>query len=223
MTVDPSESSNEMGVIEAIKRSIIRALVASFASNYPNTELSGINVSMEYPAEKAAYPAVWVQFSFRSLQRAGIAMLRKVETNDGTTQLPIMDWIFSGNVTLNIVAMSSVERDQIADGVIATYAFGDVGPEGLTFASLLQEGELIDISLNQDEFHPQGQTVTIGAPWESDLLVYEDSYNFAIEGQFHSNPATLQLVRLSRIDVKPIDITLTGPVPLPADGNGVWQ
>jgi hypothetical protein len=101
---------------------------------------------------------------------------------------------FKGRVTLTIVALTSLERDRIADAVITMLAFSRPPESVLTKANedTRQFRQLIDslarnpyvsLTLNHDQIIPGGQAMTTGVPWDEEIPGYEDTYSFDILGQ----------------------------------------
>jgi len=208
---DPAKRTNEMfpgssgGMIETVKRAVIGALREALTGTSLNGVINGsrITIDMEYPMVPEKYPGIWVQFSFSEIINAGIGMelLNKdvlVEATETTPEVinwePIREFIFKGRATLTIVALTSLERDRIADGVITMLAFSRVPESVITKASedtkqfrqliaALAANPYISMTLNHDAILPGGQAMTTGVPWQADLPAYEDSYSFDIEGQ----------------------------------------
>lgn len=188
----------EGGVIENVKRSV----VASVRTGLQGTSLGSVNgkketfhVDIEYPTEKTDYPGVWVQFSIETLKRAGLAMSSLTQDDDGNWG-PIYEWIFTGRITLTIAALSSKDRDRLADAVISALAFSrppdlvirkpgqDAGQDrGLITA--INNNPYVAMTLSTDEIMSGGQTTTGGVPWAANLLLYEDNYSIGCQGQFN--------------------------------------
>ena len=201
---DTFPGANGSGMIETVKRSIIGALRDALKGTTLNHLVSGskITVDMEYPMTAEKYPGIWVQFSFSEIQQAGVGweMLHKEVTPATLTEAEIINWepikevIFKGRATLTVVALTSLERDRIADGVISMLMFSRVPEHVITKASedtkqfrqliaSLADNPYISMTLNHDLLIPGGQAMTTGVPWQNDLPAYEDSYSFDIEGQ----------------------------------------
>jgi hypothetical protein len=214
----PVANAADPQFIVSVKKAVMQALRATFTADYPDPILRNINVHMEYPAEQEDYPGIWVQFSFRDLQAEGIN--HKVYYDDVNNRRWSY-WMFGGTVTLMIVALTSKERDTIADKVIQMYAFHSLNIQANQFTNTLMQWPYINIALNNDALRPSGQSTTVGAPWQPDVLVYEDSYSFDILGQFASDFPTGELIRLDEIRLLPY---LQGqPSTRVDDGNGEWQ
>jgi hypothetical protein len=209
------------GLHEATKRSVILALKEAIGADSPDPILAKLagNVEMEYPAEPAKYPGIWVQFSMRKIERSGISDIKRTVLGE-----PYMLGMYEGSVTLSIVALSSLERDRISDQIVKLFLFRETNETSALFFNRLQTQSLINFTVNQDSLNPSGQTVTIGAPWQQDLLVYEDGYSFNLVGHFASDPTTTELVPLSDVIATAIEVTIEPEEdPFQDDGNGVWQ
>lgn len=201
----PLPGAGGSGMIETVKRAVMNALREALSGTSLNHLVNGtdITIDMEYPIAKENYPGIWVQFSFSEIVQAGIGhepLLRTVvqEATDTTPEVvnwePMREFSFKGRVTLTIVALTSLERDRIADAVITMLAFSRP-PEGvLTKANedTKQFRQLIDslannpyvsLTVNHDQIIPGGQAMTTGVPWDEEIPGYEDTYSFDILGQ----------------------------------------
>ena len=194
------------GMIETVKRAVMNALREALTGTTLNYLINGSDVSidMEYPIEKENYPGIWVQFSFSEIVQAGVGhepLLRTVvaEATETTPEKinwePIREFAFKGRVTLTIVALTSLERDRLADSVITMLAFSRP-PEIYTITdpkedtrqfrqliSSLAANPYVSITLNHDQIYPGGQAMTTGVPWDEEIPGYEDTYSFDILGQ----------------------------------------
>jgi hypothetical protein len=177
-----------------IKQSIVEALRRVFNAHQDNL-LKTTKVSIEYPNSRARYPAVIVRFFERDIKDAGIGHY-EVLTLDNGAHHKFKHYFYSGDIELAIHAMSSLDRDLLADSLIQTLGMGDL--ENWTnhffnriYANNLTEypkAEFNHINLNTDRIQGYGETQT-QAPWLSeDQLVYQTSYRIGIAGGFYSLP-----------------------------------
>lgn len=211
--------------IESVKTTIITALRTTFDSNFPDPQFRDLYISMEYPILENHYPGLWVKFSFTNVQAAGIGSYFVDNSNSMFKR-----FIFEGRTTIQVFAMTSLERDKISDTLIYMFAFGDLNPNNSRFKKTISSSNYINMSINSDELIPGGQEENIGAPWQPDAIVYNDSYSFSIVGQFASDINTGSLITLDSININsymssntPYNTTpIPNPFP-PDDGNGVWQ
>lgn len=201
----PFPGAGGTGMIETVKRAVMNALREALSGTTLNRLTNGtdVTVDMEYPIQKENYPGVWVQFSFNEIVQAGIGhepLIRTVlaEATEDTPEVvnwePLREFQFKGRVTLTIVALTSLERDRIADAVITMLAFSRIPESVITRASedTKQFRQLIDslatnpyvsLTLNHDQIIPGGQAMTTGVPWDEEIPGYEDTYSFDILGQ----------------------------------------
>lgn len=210
--------------IESVKRVIVSALKTTFDINYPDPQFRNMYVSMEYPLLERHYPGLWVKFSFNKLQSAGIGSFFVDKSNNKYKM-----WYFEGRATLQVFAMTSLERDKISDSLIYMFAFGDLNASNQRFKQAINQNSYVYMTINSDELIPGGQEENIGAPWQPDAIVYNDSYSFNLVGQFASDINTGSLVVLDKITFSSyVNPSVNGAPPLPTpfppnDGNGVWQ
>lgn len=207
------------GVIEAVKRGIMVALRQAFEHTSLETPGQGpISIDFEYPLTQQDYPGIWVQFSLTDLRRVGIA--HEVLIQEGGVWCPVQEWSFSGRVTLTIVALTSLQRDQLADALITVLAFSrpaqlpapadggiitKTGEDTRQFRQLMQsiaDNPYVSMTINSDTILPGGQGVSQGTPWAQEVLAYEDNYSFDLIGQFNivfRNDGTYELQRVEGI------------------------
>jgi hypothetical protein len=201
----PYPGAGGSGMIETVKRAVMNALREALTGTTLNHLVNGtdVTVDMEYPIEKENYPGIWVQFSFSEIVQAGIGhepLLRTVVSpaSGSTAEVinwePIREFQFKGRVTLTIVALTSLERDRLADAVITMLAFSRPPEMVLTkptedtkqFRQLigsLADNPYVSITINHDQITPGGQAMTTGVPWDEEIPGYEDTYSFDILGQ----------------------------------------
>jgi hypothetical protein len=193
------------GMIETVKRAVMGALREALSGTSLNHLVNGtdVTIDMEYPIQKESYPGVWVQFSFNEIVQAGIGhepLIRTVVSPATNTVPEVVNWEpirevqFKGRVTLTIVALTSLERDRIADAVITMLAFSRPPESVITKANedtkqfrqligSLAANPYVCITINHDQIMPGGQAMTTGVPWDEEIPGYEDTYSFDILGQ----------------------------------------
>lgn len=201
----PLPGAGGAGMIETVKRAVMGALRDALAGTSLNQIVNGsdVTVDMEYPIQKENYPGIWVQFSFNEIVQAGIGhepLIKNVivPASDGVPEVvnwePVREFQFKGRVTLTIVALTSLERDRLADAVITMLAFSRPPNNVLTnptedtrqFRQLiagLAENPYVSLTINHDQIIPGGQAMTTGVPWDEEIPGYEDTYSFDILGQ----------------------------------------
>lgn len=198
------------GVVETVKRGVISALrLAVTGSSMSVPGMSSVHVDLEYPIQEKQYPGIWVQFSLRELQIAGLGH----EYSDPEGGI-VREWSYRGDVTLTLVALTSIERDRLADLLISYFAFSRPNADSAPLSPLYQslaDNPYLSITVNSDQLLPGGQSVTVGVPWDPDRLAYEDNYKFNVVGQFQSVfIPTEGVTRLQRIKLTPdVFATLT--------------
>ncbi|QDF18598.1 hypothetical protein SEA_PUPPER_112 [Gordonia phage Pupper] len=220
------------GMIEATKRAVIVGLRDAIKGSTLNNLVNGseITVDMEYPLIEEKYPGIWVQFSFTKIINSGVGweqMLVEIE-NEGQADekphwMPVREFMFEGRATLTIVALTSLERDRIADAVVSMLMFSrppetDVVYKGTKqfrqLLTTLARNPYISMTINTDQIIPGGQATTTGVPWDPEILGYEDSYSFDLLGQ-----SNIIFRHDGTYELKRIDVAHEVVVPEPYD----WQ
>lgn len=207
-------------IVTPVKKVIIQALRQTFTSMYPNTKMSDLNIDLEYPYKEEHYPGIWVRFSPTVVRAAGINPYERTEE-----ELFVV-WYFEGVVNLNIAAFTSKERDLISDGFVEAYAFAKMMPHASTFYSTISSSDLVNMSLDQDQVTPGGQTEHVGVPWQDDKIVYDDRYSFNVIGQVRSR-VDPDNVFLPLAEIQTFANLTNAPGAadnsIGDDGDGVWQ
>lgn len=210
--VNESLEQSPGGFIEAVKRTLVISLRRALTDSGLSLNDQRLHVDMEYPFEEASYPAAWVQFSFTDLIDSGLGHVQKVIVDD--QEVDVRQWRYRGQVTITFMALSSLDRDRIADKFISVYAFSDVDYSGITSAGssthFLQElasSPYVSLTLQSGTLRPRGQSTSVGVPWDPGQLVYEDSYNFNLEGEFQQVYIPGEGYKLRRIEVTPTHTT----------------
>ncbi len=223
MTDFPPLVTGEPGkglIITPTKKLIIQALRATFTSMYPDTKLASMNIDLEYPYLVDHYPGILVRFSPSKIQSSGLSPAQS--TDDEIFSV----WHYEGTVSFTIIALTSLERDLIADGVIEAYAFAAQMPNASPFYNTIQSSDLINMTLQSDILSPGGQTENVGVPWDDDKIAYEDRYSFQVVGQVRSRvqPGVV-FTNLSEIQTFSTLTNVTGAPDnsIGDDGNGTWQ
>jgi hypothetical protein len=165
-----------------IKTAIVRALKAAFDDvDYPDEEIRGINISIEYPMKEMDYPHLWVNFSIDKLQDAGLGHFFLEE---GIIKREFMFW---GTIRFNIVTLSSKERDIYASQLVQMLAFRNLNPIAAQFDEYLDSYPNLHMTIDRDTLLVQGQSVTLGTPWDEKEIAYEDGYAIKVMGQVESH------------------------------------
>src|ERR1700757_1425708 len=115
------------GPIEAVKTAMVLALRdtlqnTSIGIQTTNTQ---VHVNLEYPMKEEQYPGLWIQFQTSKLQRQGLGqeVWQNTATSGPPTWQAIQEWYFEGKVTMTIMALTSLERDRVADSIVTQFAF----------------------------------------------------------------------------------------------------
>lgn len=176
-----------------IKQSLVEALRSVF-NGHVDEVLRKTRVTIEYPNEHAAYPAIIVRFFERDIKNAGVGH-SEILTIDGQ-DFRFKHYFYTGDIEFAIHALSSLDRDLISDSLIQTIGMGDLTAYTNRFFERIYPDDFSEhpkaefnyININTDTISGFGETQT-PAPWlDEDLLVYQTSYRVSIGGEFYSLP-----------------------------------
>lgn len=178
----------------------------TFNDSYPVEEFRDLPVGIEYPADPAEYPGIWVDFDFTgSLSIAGIDHREYVEQFvDGETRFgEATRWFFEGRASFTVVSLSALSRNSLFDEVVKIIGFGNMESGGRgVFRDFIHENPLVSMTLNTDEIAVSGMDASPGTPWGTNDVVYEATLSVGLRGEFLSTPAG-SLVPLSEIRLYP--------------------
>jgi hypothetical protein len=173
---------------------------STFSVDYPVDEFRSLHISPEFPILRADYPAVWVDFEPTGpLQPSGVdSTLYTGRTVNGNVS-GYKIWRFEGNATYTVMALSSLERDRLADEIIRTIAFGGIDPTRSTFRRVIESNPWIATNINFDQIQQRGKQANAGTPWGTDEEFYEMTLSVQCIGEFASDPSTADIVILREI------------------------
>jgi hypothetical protein len=186
-----------------IKQTVVEALRAVF-SDHPDPLLKKTKVTVEMPTDEASYPAIVVRYYNRWIRNAGIGhyewMLATPEGYEPKLYQKFKHFLYAGDVELKILALSSKDRDFLADAIVQTVGMADA--ETYTRAFLervynsdpeIEPGSQYHfINLKTDDFQELGDQETPAIWMEEDLLVYSATFRIPIFGEFYSRLLTDQ-------------------------------
>ena len=207
-------------LITGVKIAVVEALVAGFNAINPapsgrqvgipsssTLDLTPNSVTIEYPKEMAHWPAIFVQFRPSKTQWSGLY--------PDTFTLPSGQYIygaqaalmartgyFEGSIDLQILALTSEERDQLWDTLYNLVLMNPGNPGSYAFYQSLKNNNIIGMTILQGTVQTLGDTVSPGTPWSPEELSYEASVRIQCVGDFYENKfdnlvPTLQTVVLS--------------------------
>lgn len=216
-----------------IKETIVEALRAVFAE-HPDPLIRGTKITPELPMDRASYPAIIVRYFNRDLHNAGIGhhewFLVTPDGYEPKLYQKFRHFMYNGDVELKVLAMSSKDRDFLADALVQTIGMGEAESYTRAFLDRVydanQEAEPQSlyhfINLATDQFSELGDQEQ-QAPWqEEDLLVYSATFRIPIFGEFYSRLLTDQTSYglVSKVEVYPwIKDIEPEPDPNPEDPN----
>lgn len=167
------------------KLQLKRLIVNEFRNYLYNISVSNtmnqVNCTIEYPNTPEKYPALIVGYREKRVHNAGVGHIEE------SPNLSTERWTFTGDVTVEIMALTSLERDFISDHVVALYAFGSFLQ--IPFESDVMADNTIDVQVNTKILTPLGEETRAGVTWGvTDTRIYTCGYTFPIFGAFSSNP-----------------------------------
>lgn len=198
----------------------------------PNDSPIPRRVTIDYPEEEQNWPFILVQVRPTIVRWTGV--MPDETFNAGTEEVP--EWVrirqgyFEATCMLQIMALSSGERDRIWDNLIKIILMGRKRSATSRFWESIETNGLVGITVNEGQIGMIGDTISMGAPWETgaETLTYEASIEFDMVGTFFGDEYNENLVSLRTAQVfEYIDIgdgaPDNEPPPGENDGQGQWQ
>lgn len=221
--------------ITAAKTAIVEALRAvwyiSESDNELNAELKASDrpyprrVTIEYPEEPEDWPFILVQFRPTLITWTGITPDEIVNATEDEDEEPhfkrIRQGRFEASCMLQIIALTSEERDRMWDNVVNLLLLGRTRNPTDNFYSIIDTHDLVGMTIMEGSIRPVGDSISMGTPWDPEILTYEAAIEFDIVGVFYADDYNTDLVTLT--DAMIYDyIPVEESVPRENDEEGTW-
>jgi hypothetical protein len=144
-----------------------------------------VHCSLEYPVKETNYAGVWVTYAPAQLQTAGIDYTEHDAENNTYVR-----WRFSGTVSFTVAALSNNERDLFYDQLVSILAFASQSEVQSPFRTFVESSELIEVTWSYDTLDSAGHGESVGTPWGTDEVIYEDGVSIQLTGEFTVDPLT---------------------------------
>lgn len=195
--------------ITAAKIATVEAIESAFAalgnmSSNITKDLVPRSVTIEYPVEEVEWPAIYVQFRPTLTQYTGLdpdTFAEIITNGDITGWEQIREGYFEGAFDLQILAMSSEERDKIWETIINFFIMNGMSPGSSAFYSSISANDLISITFAQGSILQVGDTVSPGTPWSPEELTYETTMRIKCVGEFYENKYNVELSPVSSVEL----------------------
>jgi hypothetical protein len=206
--------------ISATKMACVTALLSLFEET--SDSISPRSITVEYPDEELQWPSIFVRFNPQGTVRwTGLNPDEYVTEEGDARWTQLRHGYFEGSYALTILALSSAERDRLYDKLIEVILMGELTEITDTFRQTLMTDNLIGITINPSQVILQGQSESVGVPWDGDSLAYEATLGFNVVGEFYTDIHAQQLISLSDVQVfftDPSEVDTTD-----TDGHGPWE
>jgi hypothetical protein len=186
-----------------LKREIVSALRPIFGDTYPDEDLRNrVKVGFEYPRTEVMYPAIYLMYAEGPIENMGVGHYHLSTDEHGNPQ-KYKHYRFQGRLDFNAVALSPIERDKLAAGIVNILALGDEMPEFESFHKEIHDSDWLQIHLLTDIITPGGEQI-YDTPWGNpDERVYGNSYSVNVYGEFFSDAVSGDLIQINQIVLFP--------------------
>jgi hypothetical protein len=201
-----------------IKTALVESLRPVFL-NHVDEKLRDTKVTIDMPKERQAFPSVVVRFYENEIFNAGVGHEEKI-VDENEKIWKFKHYFYKGNVELMIYALSSLDRDLIADTLVQTIAMGDLAEYTNSFFERIypSDAEAVPdsighfININSDRITGINETTT-PVPWDAENdLTYSTAYRVDVLGEFYSLPPDASYEYISQVFLYPY---IKGVDPLP--------
>lgn len=220
--------------IVAAKTAIVEALrsvwYVSESDNQLNADLKASDrpyprrVTIEFPEEPEDWPFILVQLRPTLISWTGITPDEIVNagTEDHPSYKRIRQGRFEASCMLQIFALSSEERDRMWDNIVNLLLLGRTRNPTDNFYSIIDTHDLIGMTIMEGSIRPVGDSITMGTPWDPEVLTYEATVEFDITGIFYADEFNTDLITLTEAKIYDY-VPLNNELPHGEnDGLGEW-
>jgi hypothetical protein len=120
--------------------------------------------------------------------------------NSGTEDAPVYSSIrqgrFEATCMLQIMATESQTRDRLWDSAVNVLLMGRKKGPQRNFYSTIETHDLVGLTVMEGSVRNVGDTISMGTPWDPELLTYEAAIEFDIVGTFYADEYNESLVPL---------------------------
>lgn len=199
--------------IVAAKTAIVEALRSvwyiSESDNELNPDLKASDrpyprrVTIEYPEEPEDWPFILVQLRPTLISWTGITPDEIVNagTEDSPSWKRIRQGRFEATCMLQIIALSSEERDRMWDNAVNLLLLGRTRNPTDNFYSIVDTHDLVGMTIMEGSVRPVGDSISMGTPWDPEILTYEAAIEFDITGIFYADEYNSDLVTLTHASI----------------------
>lgn len=186
--------------LAAAKLAMVEALNLTFDDDYEG-DYTPRSIDIEYPDREDTWPGLFVQFrpsgpvSWTGLN-PDMYSVSGVESFEG-----VRKGSFTGAYELQILALTSAERDSIWDTIVGVVLAGEMREDTRRFHDTLAQHDLIDLTIQKAQITPVGDVVGIGTPWNPEVLTYESTLKIPAVGEFFMDMGTAEFLQLSDVEV----------------------
>lgn len=193
-----------------LKSTLVNALQPVF-TGHPDPFLQDVKVTLDFSMTREAYPAIVIRFFERDIKNIGVGHIEIVYDATLNENIPFKHYLYNGDIEFAIYALSSYDRDIMADALIHTIAFGDLYDYSKDFWTSIVSPDTDTIpdalfnfaTLGRDTLYGFGET-QIPTPWKAeDQLLYLTNYRVPIFGEFYSIPPDVRPIsNITSVEIK---------------------
>lgn len=170
-------------------------------------------ITVEYPEESQDWPFILVQVRPSVIEWTGISpdeivdaanpnpeIDYSIDTDPAVPEAPeyksIRQGRFEATCMLQVMALTSEERDRIWDNLVKLIMMGRKRTATNNFYTTLAHHDLVGLTVMEGSIDAVGDTISMGTPWDPELLSYEASVQFNMVGTFYADEYNEDLVPL---------------------------
>lgn len=190
---------------------VVEALQAVFTDEYAEPQFQNLLITPEFPVTKQEYPSILVNVNIGTVENMGVGHSELFRTPAGT----LHRWghrYFTGTVDMTCYALTTVDRNILADSLINILSFGRWDSSLTPFINTLwgdpaddysQLAAMYQLELATDNIKGGGNGVG-PVPWQTeDELLYSKRISLDFFGGFYSAVTEDLSQFVQRIDIYP--------------------
>lgn len=179
-----------------IKTALVQGLRLAFAA-HPDELLRQTKITIDFPRTRADYPAIIVRFYERRIHNAGIGHVEYLPDSNGNLRA-WGHYYWNGDIEFAISALSSHDRDLLADTIVELISMGEYQSYTRNFYQRIYTSDYVaypaaeytELVVAVDDFMGYGEQQN-PAPWGAeDEMVYRTAYRVPALGSFYNVPPT---------------------------------
>lgn len=209
---------------------VVHALQAAFGGSYDrDPQFVDLKVTTEYPLEAVDYPCIVVSYNNRTVMNAGVGHEEWFPDSAGI----LRKWHhsrFEGSMDFDILALTTLDRDLLADALTEVIRFGRLDNALLPFFTTLYGDPSSPVALifNQimfdaDQVTSSGNSASLAQWSPEDLMQYSTTLSSEVHGGYYNVNPIYAWAYITRVSMYPYNSFDEVALDLESDWSNPFQ